>query len=108
MSQTNLGVSADKDSSTGHQSNVVTTTSLTGVSKEGHTKKKVNDTATAQGSKLARPIGLKKAKKLAKMEEETARPKQSLESGLSIMRVTKKLVAAFKANTVLNVKDLQA
>jgi hypothetical protein len=115
-----LGVGADDDSSTGHQSNVVTATPPMGVSKEGTRKKKVNNAAPAQGSKLARPIGMKKAKKLAKLEDETARKKQSVASGVAsmpgtfttategIMGVTQDLVAAFKANTVLKEQDLQA
>ena len=70
-----LGVGADDDSSTSHQSHVVATTPPAGVSKEGQTKKNVNNSAPAQDSQLARPIGMKKAKKLAKLEEETARTK---------------------------------
>jgi hypothetical protein len=115
-----LGIGADDDSSTSHQSHVVTTTPPTVVSKEGQTKKNVNNSAPAKGSKMTRPIGMKKAKKLAKLEEETARKKQSVASGVasmpatfatateSIMGVTQDLVAAFKANTVLKQQDLQA
>ena len=69
-----MGIGADNDSSTtGHQSSVVaTTTPPTGVSKGG-AKKKVNNAAPTQGSKLARPIVMKNAKKLAIFEVEAAR-----------------------------------
>jgi hypothetical protein len=114
-----LGIGADDDSSTSHQSHVVAKTPPTSVSKEGQTKK-VNNSAPAQGSKLTRPIGMKSAKKLAKLEEESARTKQSLASGVAsmpatfatategIMGVTQDLVAAFNANTVLKKQDLRA
>ena len=117
-----VGGATDKNDnrSMGLESNVVTTTPPTGGSKQqdGRTKKKVNNDAPAQGSKLTRPIGMKKAKKLAKLEDETARMnKQSGAASMpgtfatateSIMGVTQDLVAAFKANTVLKEQELQA
>ena len=116
-----LGDGADDDStSTGHQSNVVTTTPPTGLSKAGTQKKRVNNAAPPQGSKLARPIGMKKAKKLARLEEETARSKQSAASGVAsmpgtfaaategIVGVTQDLVAAPKASSSLKEQELLA
>jgi hypothetical protein len=115
-----LGIGADDDSNTSHQSHVVATFPPTSVSKEGQTKKNVNNSAPAQGSKLTRPIGMKSAKKLAKLEEDSARTKQSLASGVASMPatfatategimgvVTQDLVAAFKANTVLKEQDFR-
>ncbi|KAI2502811.1 No apical meristem-associated C-terminal domain [Fragilaria crotonensis] len=122
-----VGAAADDDSSSmGCQSNaVVATTPPTGVSKhqqqEGRTKKKRvnNDAPAAQGSNMARPIGMKKAKKLAKLEVETARTNKQSASVASmpgtfaaatesIMGVTQDLVAAFKANADLKQRVLQA
>jgi hypothetical protein len=82
----------------------------------------VTNTAPAQGSKLARPLGMKKAKKLAKLEQSarnqratvtssvaaSASAETLLEDKTEMIGVTKELVAVFKANTMLKEKDLQA
>ena len=82
----------------------------------------VTNTAPAQGSKLARPLGMKKAKKLAKLEQSamnqratvtssaaaSASAETMLEDKTEMIGVTKELVAVFKANTMLKEKDLQA
>ena len=85
----------------------------------------VTNTAPAQGSALARPVGMKKAKKLANLEQSSALKQRAnvtstltpgptssaaalLEDKTEMVGVTKELVAVFKANTMLKEKDLQA
>jgi hypothetical protein len=85
----------------------------------------VTNTAPAQGSALARPVGMKKAKKLATLEQSSALKQRAnvtstltpgptstaaalLEDKTEMVGVTKELVAVFKANTMLKEKDLQA
>jgi hypothetical protein len=84
----------------------------------------VTNTAPAQGSALARPVGMKKAKKLANLEQSALKQRANVTSTLTLgltssaaalleektemVVVTKKLVAVFKAITMLKEKDLQA
>ena len=87
----------------------------------------VTNTAQAQGSKLARPVGMKKAKKLANLEQSSLKQQRAstgvtstlmpgptssaaalLEDKTEMIGVTKELVAVFKVNTMLKQKDLQA
>ncbi len=84
----------------------------------------VTSTAPAQGSALARPVGMKKAKKLANLEQSALKQRANVTSTLTLgltssaaalleeetemVVVTKELVAVFKANTMLKEKDSQA
>jgi hypothetical protein len=84
----------------------------------------VTNTAPAQGSVLARPVGMKKAKKLASLEQSALKQRANVTSNLTLgptssaaalledktemVGVTKELVAVFKANTMLKEKDSQA
>ena len=76
-------------------------------------KRKVNNSTPAQGSKASRPVGMKKAKKLAKLEAERSRRSVTL-AGAQIMEVkgmttmTKELVAVFKANTAMKQQVIDA
>ena len=80
-------------------------------------KRNVNNSVPAQGSKLPRPIGMKKAKKLEKVRSSAT--KASIDSAgtsgvpankflADMSAVTKDLVVAFKANTSLKREDLMA
>jgi hypothetical protein len=72
-------------------------------------QKQGDNSVPAQGRELPRPIGMKKAKKLEKVQSSAA--KASIDSGRTsgnvtnefladMSAVTKDLVAAFKANTI--------
>ncbi len=68
-------------------------------SSTGSNKKtrKVNNSEPAQGRKVSRPIGRKKAKKLAKLEAERSR---SVVEPNGMVMMTKELDAVFKANAM--------
>ena len=76
-------------------------------------KRKVNNSAPTQGSKASRPLGMKKAKKLAKLEAERIIRSVTL-AGAQIMEVegmatmTKELVAIFKANAAMKQQVIKA
>ena len=98
----------DADADGDHSSVVVVRT-------PGNRKKtNVNNSVPAQGSELPRPIGMKKAKKLEKVQssskvssDSSARTSGVANEFLSDMSaVTKDLVAAFKANTSMKREDL--
>ena len=81
------------------------------------TAKKVNNNAPAQGSGLSRPIGMKKAKKLEKLEGSSTRALIQTSSAsfgfenpflVHMSAVTEDLVTAFKDNTRMKRKDLHA
>ena len=76
-------------------------------SSTGRNKKtrKVNNSEPAQGSKVSQPIGMKKAKKLAKLEAERSRSAVEV-NGMAMM--TKDLVAVFKANTTMMQQNIDA
>ena len=73
----------------------------------------MNNSTSAQGSKASRPIGMKKAKKLAKLEAERTRRSVTF-AGAQIMEVegmammTKELVAVFKANAAMKQQVIDA
>ena len=91
-------------------------------------KKKETNAAPAQGSNLARPVGMKKAKKLAKLEQSAMKQRANvsplpgptsstaasasaaalLQDKSEMLGVTKELVAVFRASTMLKTKDLNA
>ena len=69
-------------------------------------KRKVNNSEPAQGSKVSRPMGMKKAKKVARLEAERSRSVPLAAAGVveaqhGIATMTKELVAVFKANATL-------
>ncbi len=76
-------------------------------SSSGSNKKtrKVNNSEPAQGSKVFRPIGMKKAKKLAKLEAERSR---SVVEANGMAMMTKELVAVFKANVTMKQQNIDA
>jgi hypothetical protein len=81
----------------------------------------VTNTAPAQGSALARPVGTKKAKQLANLEQSALKQRANvistltpgptssaaalLEEKTETVGVTKELVAVFKVKTMLKEKD---
>jgi hypothetical protein len=76
-------------------------------------KAKVNNSAPAQGSKASRPIGMKKAKKLAKLESERSRQSVTLARAQTMevegmASMTKELVAVFKANAAMKQQVIDA
>ena len=76
-----------------------------------HKKKKVNNTEPAQGSTMQRPIGIKKAKLLQKLEAETAVKTEFEDNNRRISNMsaaTKELVDAFKANTDIKKSSVKA
>ena len=74
-------------------------------------KRKVNNSEPEQGSKVSRPIGMKKAKKLAKLEAKRSRSVRLTATGVvnELATVTKELVPVFKsANAALKQQDIEA
>jgi hypothetical protein len=77
-------------------------------------KRRVNNSEPAQGSKISRPIGMKKAKKLAKLEaEERSRnfplaTAGAVEASNGIATIAKELVAVFKTNATMKQQDIDS
>ena len=74
----------------------------------------MNNSEPAQGSKISRPIGMKKAKKLAKLEaEERSRSVPlatagAVEASNGIATIAKELVAVFKTNATMKQQDIDS
>lgn len=82
-------------------------------------RKKVNNSAQAQGSAMSRPIGMKKAKEIKKLKSGHCPQQQAIEfmgtTGFDnaslaekLAATNKELVATVKANTSLKLEDLDA
>jgi hypothetical protein len=76
-------------------------------------KRRVNNSVPAQGSKISRPIGMKKAKKLAKLEAERSRSVPLAAAGVveasnGMATIAKEMVTVFKANATMKQHDIDS
>ncbi len=76
-------------------------------------KRRVNNSVPAQGSKISRPIGMEKAKKLAKLEAERSRSVPLAAAGVveasnGMATIAKEMVTVFKANATMKQHDIDS